>query len=692
MRNYSAFEFLEWASNSRDSKPFEFLANDLANQSEILHSLLDVLSTRDLPPECERTAESSWTNYRQLSGLILKNLVNTCSTNLPNEVLPCLGTTALHLLQSDTPLPVLKSVAQLIVALTKKCGTDYWRSLQPSIDLPQVICAKVASEAFHVYPVIRYLLEDCHEQLGIQCRSLLFKLRDQIYLLDYKALEVLEAAFEAANDLFWPELRDEYSPFQRCVSEVSVGCASALSPILQDPRIPFLTRRSVLKLMTGILPFRDIISVSPEHAALWTLFAKAHAEYTAEDEFPFYIEACGFITQVAEHIQNFEEDPSQALHDPFFRALTPDIIKELIPTLLSRIPFLEDEVEELLEADSADIRDSMIDASGREDSQAHDSKFTIGEVESSTLRRQSLRTLEALTFANPPAAYSALFPTTLEKLFSIPLSDWLALETCIIILCSSLQGCYAFLRPSLPRVIDRLCELAVADLSPLLRCSACSALSCSIDYFLSDGQPQLPHLFSVLLQCASSQSKRLQRTALAALTHAILKLTHHNPSLLPSTNLCSAILTQLPPLVLHYPTNSLFHAFTLLETILQLYPSYTETQTTREILNALFQRIETAQHEFSRNPESLQVTEMLRTMGPLSRLLQSRLPLPDSHPLEPLLQTCYRCIFFHHSRNPQENPKNEISNKKEQRQVDTDYLTYPLRVASVVLRTRPGNS
>jgi len=616
------------------------------------------------PPgaQCTMPPPLSWSHVREMAGLVLKNNIKRHDQILGRDVIQYAGVTASAALMSHE-IKIRKAAAQVIAAVTRTCGLEAWTQSQPPIDLIDEIWQMASHGNNIAFVALRYLFEDASDKLGEHTGNII-TLLCEASMSSFEALECIIAAYEMGAELNWPESPQQFSAFQQGLWQRSENVARMVTSMLPSESPP-IVRRGLLKLQTLLLDYRFAFELPSSVAENWMQCAIYHIRNPL-----YFAETAAYISMVGSFATNLE-DLSQIQEDTLLMSLKPQHAQELLPILLGRMAYSEDEVSEIMEKDNISIRDIDIlppSMSRRGSSKKEGQDVDDEEVDQMTMRSEAARCLDAISLVHPGGVYSELRSILQARVSD---SDWKIRETAIMAIGCIMHGCYKAMKSDLSKIMSIVLDRAQGDGDVLVRSIACWTLGKAMPYFAMDGQNYLQRVFEVLVECCHATSKRLQWTAITSLHCAFAICSQYNASLVDAVPL---VMRSMGEIAERFQTNNLLHLLNLFDSIVAKWPDSTKLEGSRAFLQILFARIDAARSDLLVNPRSVAVREMLYILSPIANLFQSKLQL-DPNARHQLIQNCSVCIKFYYS-NPDE---------------DSDFVTYPLHLLAVMFEVFPGD-
>ncbi|KAI9175790.1 hypothetical protein H9P43_006154 [Blastocladiella emersonii ATCC 22665] len=328
-------------------------------------------------------------------------------------------------------------------------------------------------------------------------------------------------------------------------------------------------RKAVCYCLVKILEFRpDKLEAQLDDIIAYMITCTQNADLAIA------LEACEFWLVIAEH--------------PDYADTLAQYLPQLVPTLLSRMVYSAEELEELGgDEDDAHVPDADQDLKPRHyrgkshdassgSSAPRDPNAAAAESDESdldmdddddeddavnqwTLRKCSAAALDTLANVYGPAILETLLPLLHERLSS---KDWLVRESGILALGATAEGCMEGIAVHLPQLVPYL--LNMLQDRPLVRSITAWALGRFANWIIYEGSSFLPQFVEGLLANCKHGNKKVQEAScsgLATLEEAAgPNIAPYIPAILPTLITCFQHYQRRNMLVLYDCTSTLAEA------------------------------------------------------------------------------------------------------------------------------------
>eukprot|EP00760_Papus_ankaliazontas_P035192 PhM_4_TR7664/c0_g1_i1/m.63329/K18752/TNPO1, IPO2, KPNB2; transportin-1 len=599
----------------------------------------------------------SWVHVREIAGLTLKNNISRHHKALGAVAVQSAGIQASSVLMSPESR-LARAAAQIVAVVTRVCGLEIWSQPPNAMDLLQKLGEMAHNGTGAAFITLRYLFEDAHENLGDRTQEILSVVTTSA--MNYvEALECVVAAYEVGEELVWAE-SGARTPFQSGLWVTAEHVAKTIT-IMLNHDVPPVVRRGVLKLMKLMLSYREAFMLPQEIGSTWI----GYCVHFLQSDVMYFAECCDFLSEVC-WVAHGVEELSDLQSDPLIASISPAHVAQLLPILLNRMVYSDDEVMDVMENDHISSRDTNVkprQMSRRKDGQSRE--LNDEEVDSATVRTMAMKCLQGLALIHPGGVWSELRGLLQSRLGD---ADWKMRESAILALGAIIHGCFRFLRVDFGSIMGMVIDRALGDSNVLVKCTAVWMIAGTFTFIITEAPAKVEDAFRIFVDCSVSESKRLQWASISGMQRAFFECMSYNSQL--TAAVAPKIVDVLPRLATQCQTNNLLLLLELFDLLMAQHPDLQYNA----FLKVLFQRIDAGQSELN-SPDSVAVREMLYIFGPVANLLESGLQLPAEARTR-LVQMCLRCMEFYFSGGGDN---------------DVDFVTYPLHLFSVILSMDPAS-
>ena len=315
-----------------------------------LRALMNIYVS-EVPLQSVFTA-SQWSHLRILAGIMVKNFMRNpaFSTDEALYVAP----RACNALMYDN-VKIARVAAQMMVSITKIFGITFWRTLQSPVNILQDMWSLEYSHPQLFFLFAGYFLEDALECMLQECPDIL-KMLAYCINRDPRFTGLLCATYSRGNYLNWQGSEEMWTVEQKALAGSSNVIVQCVSDLISAKKVDSI-ETDLIKLMTILIEYQDLASVTFQTACSWSQFVLQAAMYTTESETPLFEMSCWYFVGLKEAY--FEVGSSCA----FQKSIQVVSLSIFLPYLMNKIILTDEDVEDFYVKDSAFDADSYEDFS-----------------------------------------------------------------------------------------------------------------------------------------------------------------------------------------------------------------------------------------------------------------------------------------------------------------------------------------